>query len=104
MLTLTPAAAQAVQALVANTQTDDDTGGLRIAAQEAPDAQPGIRLALVDGPEPADAEIEASGAHVFLEPAVSEVLADKVLDARVDDGRVQFTVLSRSEEDPLSQG
>jgi Fe-S cluster assembly iron-binding protein IscA len=100
MLTLTPTAAQAVQALVANTEVDDDTGGLRIAAAETAQAEPGLQLALVDGPEATDAEIESQGAHVFVEPVLSEVLADKVLDASVDNGRVQFVLRGQSDGAP----
>jgi hypothetical protein len=46
-------------------------------------------------PEPTDNEIAAGGAHVFLEPTVAEILDDKVLDASVESGRVQFTLFER---------
>ena len=67
MLTLTPAAARAVQTLVA---------------------------VVVGRPEPTDAEIESRGAHVFLAPALSEVLDDKVLDASVGGSSVRFALLA----------
>jgi iron-sulfur cluster assembly protein len=71
MLTLTPTAADAVRALVAGAPVNDDTGGIRISSgEETPQGTP-LELALVDAPEAADEEIDAGGAHVFLEPRVA---------------------------------
>jgi iron-sulfur cluster assembly protein len=96
MLTLTPTAAEAVRALVAGAPVDDDTGGIRISAGEATPQGTALELALVDAPEAADEQIDASGAHVFLEPRVSGFLGDKVLDASVESGgQVRFSVLDR---------
>lgn len=94
MLTLTPTAAQAVQALVAHRNLDTDTGGLRISSGEAAEPGSSLTVAVVDRPEAADAEVESDGAHVFLEPAVSDVLADKVLDASIEAGRARFVLLA----------
>jgi Fe-S cluster assembly iron-binding protein IscA len=95
MLTLTPTAADAVRALVAGTEVDDETGGLRIASGDLTTQGTSLELSLVNGPETTDNEVEAGGAHVFLEPAVAEILDDKVLDAQVDSGRVQFTLFDQ---------
>jgi Fe-S cluster assembly iron-binding protein IscA len=95
MLTLTPTAAAAVRKLVADTEVDDETGGLRISPSEA-DAQGGsLALALVNAPEATDDNIEANGAHVFLEPSVAEILDDRVRDATVEGGRVRFVLFER---------
>jgi hypothetical protein len=60
LLTLTPTAADAVRALVAGAPVDDDTGGIRISSgEETPQGTP-LELALVNAPEPADEEIDAS--------------------------------------------
>jgi hypothetical protein len=68
MLTLTPAAAEAVQQLAANTAVNDETGGLRISSGEPTAQGAALELALVDTPEPADDALDADGAHVFLAP------------------------------------
>ena len=99
MLTLTPNAAKAVRALVAKTPVDEQTGGLRIFPGE-PGAQEALQLALVNGPEALDEQIDEGGAHVYVEPAVSEALDDKLLDASVTSGRVQFVVV----EQPANPG
>jgi iron-sulfur cluster assembly protein len=95
MLTLTPAAAEAVRTLIAGMDVDDETGGLRIAAGELAEPGQSLELSLVNGPEATDDKIEAGGAHVFLEPQVAEILDDKVLDASVGPGRVQFVLMNR---------
>ena len=94
MLTLTQTAAEAVKALVAGTDLDDQTGGLRISSSEGA----ALELALVDGPEQADDAVEALGAHVFLEPAVTRALENKVLDASVEEGQVRFAVFERRDD------
>ena len=92
MLTLTPA----VRTLVAGAELDDETGGLRISAGDPAEQGEGLDVALMDGPAATDDEIAAGGAHVFLEPTVAELLADRVLDATVESGRVRFMVFDRS--------
>jgi Fe-S cluster assembly iron-binding protein IscA len=99
MLTLTPTATDAVRALVANMDVDDDTGGLRICAGQAAEQGSSLELSLVNGPEATDKEIDAGGAHVFLEPVVDEMLDDKVLDAQLDSGRVRFVLMERGPQE-----
>jgi iron-sulfur cluster assembly protein len=105
MLTLTPTAADAVRALVAGAPVNDDTGGIRISSgEQTPQGTP-LELALVDAPEAADEEIDADGAHVFVEPQVAGFLGDKVLDASVDSGgQVRFSVHEPEEVDPSRDG
>jgi Fe-S cluster assembly iron-binding protein IscA len=103
MLTLTPTAAEAVRTLVAGTEVADDTGGLRIAPGESSDG-PALSLALVDAPQTTDQSIESEGAQVYLEPTVAQMLDDKTLDARVEEGQVRFGLFDRrqAEEPPAS--
>jgi iron-sulfur cluster assembly protein len=105
MLTLTPTAAEAVRALVASAPVNDETGGIRISSgEQTPEGTP-LELALVNAPEAADEDIDAGGAHVFLEPQVAGVLDDKVLDASVESGgHVRFTVLEPGEAQPNVDG
>jgi Fe-S cluster assembly iron-binding protein IscA len=106
MLTLTETAAEAVRTLVAGTDVDDETGGLRIFTGEVtPQGAAALEVALVNEPEATDAAIDEAGAHVFLESKVAGILDDKVLDASVASGRVRFEVLDRGTmSDPDSNG
>jgi iron-sulfur cluster assembly protein len=51
-----------------------------------------LTLSLVNGPQEQDQEIEAVDTHVYLEPRVAEVLDDKVLDAKVQQDGVGFSI------------
>jgi iron-sulfur cluster assembly protein len=105
MLTLTPTAADAVRALVAGAPVNDDTGGIRISTGEVTPQGTPLELALVDAPEATDEEIDADGAHVFLEPQVAGFLGDKVLDASIESGgQVRFSVLDSGEAAPSPDG
>jgi iron-sulfur cluster assembly protein len=95
MLTLTPTAAEAVRTLVAGMDVDDETGGLRISSGEVTESGQSLALSLVNGPEATDEQVDERGVHVFLEPLVTDYLDDKVLDASVDSGRVQFVIMDR---------
>jgi iron-sulfur cluster assembly protein len=97
MLTLTPTAAAAVRKLVSDTEVDENTGGLRISPGEDVEQGGTLALALVNGPEATDEDVSAEGAHVFVEPTVTELLDDRVLDAIVDGGRVRFTLFQRQQ-------
>jgi iron-sulfur cluster assembly protein len=92
MLTLTPTATEAVRQIVAQGPVDDDTGGLRIAAGQPTAEGVPLELSLVNGPEEQDQEVDAADTHVYLEPRVAEVLDDKVLDAKVQQNGVGFSI------------
>ena len=94
MLTLTDAAVEAIRDLLA-TQAVPPGGGLRISAAPPAngDDEPVYELAIVTGPEDADATVERGGVFVYLEPAAVSAFADKVLDAAQDEGSVSFTFL-----------
>ena len=90
MLTLTDNAVTAIRALTSQPEQSPDTG-LRIMGQG--EGVPPFQLALAETPGDGDQVIEADGARVFLEAAAAAALADKSLDAEVDDqGGVAFSV------------
>lgn len=89
ILTLTENASTAVKSLA--TQIPTETGGLRIA--EASDPQNGYALSLAPAPADGDTVVETDGARVFVDPAASVALDDRILDARVEeDGSVGFAL------------
>ncbi len=90
MLTLTDNAVTAIRALTSQPDFPDETG-LRIVSHG--EDIPSFQLALVANPAEGDQVIETDGARVFLEQHAAEALADKALDAEVDDqGGVAFSV------------
>ena len=60
----------------------------------AESADPGaLQVTAAPGPDENDQVIEASGAHVYLEPQAAVYLEDKVLDAEVDsEGKAHFSL------------
>lgn len=98
MLTLTDNADAVVSSIV-NGQTEAADAGLRIQAADGvgPNGETRFAVHVVSAPEPADVVLDASATRVFLEEAAAEALADKVLDAGVDDaGAVSFTILPQA--------
>jgi iron-sulfur cluster assembly protein len=94
MLTITDNAATVVKDLTGRA-TGSPAGGLRISASET-DAL-NFDVAMIPAPEAEDQVVENDGAHVFLEKSAAEALADKELDAIIDDeGAVRFSVLARA--------
>lgn len=90
MLTLTDSAVSAIRDLTSQPQLPEQTG-LRIMAQG--DGAPSLELALTEGPAAGDQVVEEGGARVFVEPAAAAVLADKSLDAEVNDqGDLAFRI------------
>lgn len=78
MLTLTDNARFAVQDIATRAGLPEE-GGLRIVES---DSQTGaFELSLVAAPAEGDAVIDAGTAHVFVEQATAEILADQKLDA-----------------------
>jgi len=94
MLTITNKAALVVKDLADRT-TGSPEGGLRIATSEADKSNFEVAMSLT--PEENDQVVESDGAHVFLEKYAAEALAEKQLDATVDDeGSVRFSLLARA--------
>jgi Fe-S cluster assembly iron-binding protein IscA len=92
MLVLTEAAAEVVKAIASTPQAPEGSG-LRIASPPG-SADPGaLPVTAAPGPDENDQVVEASGAHVYLEPQAAAYLEDKVLDAEVDnEGKARFSL------------
>lgn len=89
MLTLTPQAAQAINALL----VDHPGAGLRIS-EVVDGAEVRLGLAVAAEPAPNDQVIEDQGSHVFVDDQVAPLLDDKTLDAEVNEERqVAFTLV-----------
>ena len=87
MLTLTENAGAVVSDLVART-TELPSAGLRI--QQAEDR---FDVAIAGAPSPDEVIVERSGARVFMDGQVAEVLDEMTLDAQVDDaGSIRFAL------------
>jgi iron-sulfur cluster assembly protein len=93
MLVLTESAAEIVKALTVTPEAPEGSG-LRIASTDPePGEQGALQVSAAMGPRENDEIIEASGAHVYLEPRAAAYLADKVLDAQLDtDGQAHFSL------------
>jgi Fe-S cluster assembly iron-binding protein IscA len=76
VLTLTDNARTAVQTLTSKAGLPDETGGLRIAQQDAG----GFELALVPEPFPGDDVVTDGTSRVYVDPEASVTLADQRLD------------------------
>jgi iron-sulfur cluster assembly protein len=92
VLTLTETAVEVIHNLTSRPDMPADTG-LRITPQTDDGGAPAFALTLSQGPDPDDNVIEAQDARVFLEPGVAQQLADKVLDAQINEqGEIAFLV------------
>lgn len=86
MLTLTPEAVTAVDAILRSDAVPDE-GGLRIAATG--DASQ-LTVQIAEGPAPGDQVIEEEGARVFVDEAVAPMVDAVALHAETHDGRIAF--------------
>lgn len=88
MLSITPAAEQAIEQILDSPQAPDEAG-VRIEAQSGEDGtEAGFQLAVV--PSPADDDQVLAEGNVFLEKHTADLLDDSELDAEVDEGQVRF--------------
>jgi len=91
MLTLTETATTVVKSIVAQ-NPDVTNGGLRIGSGAGGDRD--FAISVVPTPHPEDSVVESDGARVYLEPAASAALDDKVLDAQLgENGSVTFSLI-----------
>jgi Fe-S cluster assembly iron-binding protein IscA len=95
VLTITPDAEQALDAVVAS-ETAPEGAGLRISQGVGADGQPAIGLSVAPAPEAGDEVVEEAKVPVFLAPDVVPLLDDKVLDARVDGDQVTFRIAEQA--------
>jgi iron-sulfur cluster assembly protein len=97
LLTLTDSAVEAVNQIVSSSDELSETGGLRMVAEQV-GTQTNLELRVAPVPAEDDEVIEEKGARVFLEPEAASLLDDKILDARVEDDRVAFSIQERIDE------
>ena len=95
MLALTDRTVEAVKEIVSSSGEAPETGGLRLSA-EREGTQASFKLRLASVPAEDDAVIEERGARVFVDADAAALLADKMLDATVDQDQVAFTVVEQS--------
>jgi Fe-S cluster assembly iron-binding protein IscA len=97
MLTITPAASEAIRQLVQSSELPD-SAGIRIGrGTETPEGV-SLDLELVDTPGDRDQVVSDERASVFVDSQLGDLLDDKVLDAQVADGQVAFAL--RADEHP----
>lgn len=96
MLTITPDAEQALDAVV-GAETAPEGAGLRISQGVGADGQPAIGLSVAPAPEAGDEVVEEANVPVYLAADVAPLLDDKVLDARVDGDQVTFRIAEQAD-------
>jgi iron-sulfur cluster assembly protein len=99
MLIITPTAAEAIRAIVDNTDVPEE-GGIRISVARQNGAQASLELAVSPAPMEGDAVLDAQGAHVFLDELAVLALDDKSLDAQIEGGEISFGIVERDEDGP----
>jgi iron-sulfur cluster assembly protein len=103
VLTVTHEAAEAIQTLTEGIP-ETETAGLRISVQEGEGGAAQLALSVADAPLPADEVVESEGATVYLAEPVVEFMADKTLDATVQDEGVAFTIQGPAEPGSSEDG
>lgn len=90
MLSITRDAIEAIKTI-----TEQQAGGVRIAAVSPSQNGSGPALAVepVPEPEPEDAVIETEGAHLYVEAGAVEALEGKILDAEAEPGVIRFAIV-----------
>jgi Fe-S cluster assembly iron-binding protein IscA len=98
VLTVTRAAAEVLDSIVASTP-EPDSAGVRISRTAGSDGEPALKLAPVESPDPNDEIMDGGAEHasLFIEPAASEMLDGKVLDAHVEGQQVGFVLADRQD-------
>ena len=100
MLTITPIAAQAINAIL-DAQQVPEGSGLRISTRSAAaldgngEGHLELELSLVESPEETDEVVADQGAQVYVEPQAAEILDDKALDADLQGDRIGFRVVEQ---------
>lgn len=93
MLTVTTAAADALDDIVAATNGAPDGAGVRVVeAAPTVDGGPSFGLAIVAEPQPTDQVVDTGKTPVFVDVDAAAMLEDKVLDATVSGESVGFTI------------
>jgi iron-sulfur cluster assembly protein len=95
LLALTDSAVEAVTEIVSSSEEPSETGGVRMVAERA-GTQVNFKLSVVPVPAEDDEVIEEQGARIFLEPDAASLLDDKVLDAKLEQNNVAFTIADQT--------
>jgi len=90
VLTITPAAAEAIKAIVSSSPVPD--GGLKITTTPVSDGSAALELSVAGAPTATDRVVEEEGSRVFVEELAAGELDDKVLDAQVEQDTVRFSL------------
>jgi len=96
MLTVTEAAARAINSLVTANQMGD-RAGLRIAPRSKTSRSEGIEVSIARAPAEDDTVLEAHGAKVFLVPSLVYDLHEQQLDVDEQGDEMNFFVERRKE-------
>jgi Fe-S cluster assembly iron-binding protein IscA len=99
MLTLTPSAVQAVDALLHSNPEIPEDAGLRIA----PTSESELSLGIVAAPAPGDQVIEDGGARVFVDEQAAPLVDGAQLDAQAQGDQIAFG-LSPQDAGPSTNG
>lgn len=92
MLTVTPSASQALNALLDSPEIPDGAG-VRIAHGPGPAGEPALGLSIVEGPSPEDVVVDGTGnVDVFVEAETADILDDKELDIEEAAEGLAFTL------------
>ena len=97
MVALTDRAVVAARRAISLTGELSETGGVRVAVHEV-EARSAFRLSVVPRPAEDDEVIERCGVRVFLDPVAASLLEDKVLEADLVPGGVEFSFADRVDE------
>lgn len=90
MLTITETAREFIRRIPANPMLPS-SAGLRISRRKGAADGP-LNVTAADKPKEGDEVLECDGGRVFLGAQAVKALQDKLLDARLEAGRIQFTV------------
>jgi Fe-S cluster assembly iron-binding protein IscA len=93
MLTLTPSAVEAVDALLHSNPDIPDDAGLRIA----PSGESQFSLGIAPQPAPGDQVIEDGGARVFVDEQAAPMVDDAELDAHAQGDQIAFGLSPRGD-------
>src|SRR5919109_3195297 len=94
MLTVSREAAQAITGLVSQPGVPEGSG-LKMSPRTEPGEPTAIEVSLAESPTESDQVIEEQGAQVFVDNELAPVLDDKMLDATVEEERVNFTLVKQ---------
>jgi iron-sulfur cluster assembly protein len=98
VLALTQNAVDAIHAIKASSDEVPEDAGLRISAESEAEGT-ALHLAIVPAPAEADVIVEAEGEQIFLGAEVAGFLDDKILDADMEEGRVNFAIAPQAAGD-----